>query len=62
MGELVGAPITVRSVDNISETSTVASVDATLVYKENTVEEESNTVSFEVVKIKGKWYINEIYN
>ncbi|MEW4328489.1 DUF4878 domain-containing protein [Rossellomorea marisflavi] len=61
MDEIVGAPITVKSVETVSETSTMASVDASLVYKENTDDEDSNTASFEVVKIKGKWYINEIY-
>lgn len=61
MEELVGAPITVRSIDTISETSTMANIDAFLVYKENTDEEESLTVSLDVVKVKGKWYINEIY-
>lgn len=61
MDEIVGAPITVKSVDTVSETSTMASVEASLVYKENADEEESNTASFEVVKINGKWYINEIY-
>lgn len=60
LSEMSGEPIKVQSIESISKTSSKATLDANLIYKEHTDEEDTATLSVELSKVKGKWYIDDM--